>query len=518
MSRRLSILLAASSILALAQDAKPSIDGTLDLLYQKNQTLLGPEGRQVSLERQNQYQGALSLFMNWGKWSAGLTLRDVNFYKIDTNTTLPKADIALYRAYVKYASDGLSVQLGDFNTMLGRGMVLSVIQNDTIVQDWTVRGGDVHYQWNWLDVHALAGTVSNNCRKLDGTLLPPAPNKYQKWKVTGLEGSAEWLSGNRVGLRVSTIDDDVADPSPLLLVRPSYELLGRRTTESVSLSGNNLMGILDYYAEAAQLTFDQPKWILNASATDPKRGSGAYGNMVLHTNGLMMMGEYKHYRHFDNQLNNAPLADRETEKNNLDNSDGYRLLTQYSFHEPDLTLFFSVGHCEEGALMLPLASYVGSNVYGGFKLEGLFDRLDASGTYGQKSVHNTAPYTYLQKKTDGTLTYRMTPVWSLDFTYRARWKDRSMDTYHDSDITCQLGRSPLGAIFFTHQGASARDPFDNPDGMRSGNNGGFRFNFGKGSFLELSGGSFRGGEVCSGGQCVQMPSFRGFKAATHIRF
>jgi hypothetical protein len=47
---------------------------------------------------------------------------------------------------------------------------------------------------------------------------------------------------------------------------------------------------------------------------------------------------------------------------------------------------------------------------------------------------------------------------------------------------------------------------------------GLRVNLRKDSYLELSGGRLRGGEVCAGGQCAILPPFRGWKLGAHLRW
>jgi len=48
--------------------------------------------------------------------------------------------------------------------------------------------------------------------------------------------------------------------------------------------------------------------------------------------------------------------------------------------------------------------------------------------------------------------------------------------------------------------------------------GGVRVNFRKGSYLDLSAGRLRGGEVCASGQCITLPPFKGWKAAAHVHW
>jgi hypothetical protein len=73
-------------------------------------------------------------------------------------------------------------------------------------------------------------------------------------------------------------------------------------------------------------------------------------------------------------------------------------------------------------------------------------------------------------------------------------------------------------VFYTHQFLSETGTKINPFTSHHLYSGGFRVNLPKGSYLEFSGGKMHGGEVCSGGQCVTLEAFKGWKFDTHIRF
>jgi hypothetical protein len=150
----------------------------------------------------------------------------------------------------------------------------------------------------------------------------------------------------------------------------------------------------------------------------------------------------------------------------------------------------------------------GHNVYGGFKLQDAFNRLDLTWTYGQKTV------LYLEKKTDATLTWRFTPLWSLDLTLRdKRNRPPGSPTYEETDFTVQVSRSPRCSAYVMQQ-RSTVPAFDATRLFY----GGVRVNLPKGSYLDFSGGRLRGGEVCAGGQCITLPPYKGWKLAAHIRW
>jgi hypothetical protein len=233
---------------------------------------------------------------------------------------------------------------------------------------------------------------------------------------------------------------------------------------------------------------------------DPREGTGAYGNLSWQRGAWFLMGEAKRYENFDDALNTPPLADRETEKNDLHDASGRRVFLQRSFMKPDLTVFLSAGRYREGTRH-------GQNLYGGFKLQDGFGRMDLACTYGLRTV------LYPEKRTDAALTWRFTPRWSLDLTLRDR-RNRPpwSDPYQETDLAVQVACSPRFALFLLQQRSSVT-VFDSTRLYH----GGLRVNLPKGSYLEMSGGRLRGGEVCAGGQCVKLPPFKGWQIAAHLR-
>ena len=237
-------------------------------------------------------------------------------------------------------------QAGDFNTILGRGLLLSVIQNPAILQESTIDGGDATGRFGPLEVHALGGSVATETGD-------------QSWRVAGLETSLAFMEGHRVAVRAVEIQDGR---------RPPFgPPVGLRQGRSVSLAGRDRSGALSYYGEWGHVAFRDRKRPSFPVAVDPREGTGAYGNLSWQRGAWFLMGETKRYENFDDALNTPPLADRETEKNDLHDASGRRIFLQRSFSAPDLTVFLSAGRYREGTRH-------GQNLYGGFKLQDGFGR------------------------------------------------------------------------------------------------------------------------------------------------
>lgn len=476
-----AFLLAALAGVGAAAAPDVTLTGTADLLYRRDLLGAGPFG--TPGDRPEQYQYGLSLVANRGPWTGGITVRDVDFYQQEPNTTLDRGTARVYKRYLKLDAGHWNLQAGDFNTMLGRGLVLSVIQNPAILLEETVDGLDARFRAGRLELHALGGTVTTE-------------KQDESWRVAGGEATVEYLPDQRLGVRAATVQDGRLPPFP--------PPVGLRQCRSVSLSGQDRSGAFSYYGEKGRMDFrDQqlPPWPV---PVDPRQGDGAYGNFSWHHRAWFLMAESKNYKNFDNGLNNPPLADRDTEQTNKYDGAGRRLYAQYSFQDPDLTLFASAGAYREG---YGGELDHGNDVYGGFKLQD-FGRLDLACTYGLRTVQ------YPEKRTDATLTWRFTAAWSLGLILRdKRNRPAGSDPYEETDLTVQLACSPRFSVFLLQQRSSV-PVFDSTRLYQAG----ARVNLARDSYLEGSAGKLRGGEVCAGGQCVTLPPFKGWRLAAHLRF
>lgn len=492
---------------------------TNDLTLQQNdlahwELKPGSPGRDPR-KAQDQFMESLSLTGSyasgsWGDLAGGLTLRSTNLYLQQSDVTLAAPDTSLYRKYLKYSQGGLSVEAGDFYAMLGRGMVLSVLPIDKLLKERTVEGVDVQYRGDWLELRALSGKVQTETRE-------------QAWRVNGGEvavklGAGESSGVHRLGVHAAEIDDVRTDK----LEAFQLPLMRRRRAASFSLGGDNVGQMVNYYVERARLTWERKP----DDFMPVPEGEATYANLSLHAGGFYMLGEFHRYLRFEsdlinpqNTLNNPPLTDREDEKNNLVHSEATRLLMQVSLKDPDLSFFVSGVRLKENDVAdetspdfrFDPTRDTGHQVYGGFTAEDLWDCLTVSATHGVKRLR------YPEWRTDASAALRFTPLWSLEAKFRDKRHDDPLTgtAYRESDTSLQLSRSPWVSFYYLLQQRS--DPGRSFTSHRL-HSGGFRVQIRKGSFIDLSGGSIRGGLVCSGGQCREMPDFKGWKLATHFVF
>lgn len=500
--------------LSLCAQSKPTFSVVNEATFQKN--YLATSQSDKKHRRANQYQENLTVNMNWGKFTGSMTGRYVNYYKGESNQTLDRPDLALYRVNLKYSDGAYFAQAGDFNATLGNGLVLSVVQNDTTLDDRILRGGELSYQGSWLNLRAVAGSVNNNMRRLDdGT----RNSLYKMNDVMGGEAKVKFLDGQWIGVHASQIDRTFKDKSAI----PAETSLprDRRRIVSVSLSGNNLFDLVDYSFEAARMSHVDVFSTVNHDGGvppiyDPHYGRGIYANISMHPGSLMIMAEHRYYVNFDHELINPPSADRENEKMIKLNTRGSRLMAQYLFPN-NLTVFGGVGYYQEGNLVTP-ANHDGTYTYGGFKMEDLFEKLTFGASYGKRTVQ-PFPSRYTEEKIQADVSYQLLPEWNAGL----KSKSKENSDYKEWDLAGELAWSGKGALFVNRQYCTrvstptVEDPI-NPFFTNVLWNGGIRYNPWQGSTIELAGGKFRGGEACSGGPCRIVPSFKGWRLSSSLRF
>jgi hypothetical protein len=349
---------------------------------------------------------------------------------------------------------------GDFHSMLGRGLVLSVLQNDKVYRDRTILGGDFQFHSKSWQIRALGGSVEDEL-------------KEQKWRVAGIEISREYWKGNRLGVNASYIHDT-----------KTFFTVGDRLTWSVRWSADKLPGGFSYYTEISRLNID------DAFRQD---GSGYYSNVGWTRKNVTLMFEFKKYKNFDNGLNNPPSADRGDEGVELTDSETLRLYTQYSFFDPDIIAFVSVGRARD-------ANATGPQIYAGVNASEIVQRLDFSFGYSFKETF------YPVKIVDGQATLRLTSALAAGFAMRDKRYIMGSYKFNEKDWIPQISYAPYGSIFFQRQYSH-----DLIDRHHNFNSYGFRINVKRDSYFEFSSGRVRGGEVCSSGQCFYVPPFRGWK-------
>ncbi len=418
--------------------------------------------------RENQYYNILSLFANYRNLSFKMSLRGHNFFKQEANTSFDEMQYDIYEKQLNYQSKSLKISVGDFNSMLGRGLVLSILKNSDIFQEKSILGGNIRLDLkNNVQINLLGGEVKSDLED-------------QVWHVYGGEIGWDYLTHHRIGLHFSRIDDV-----------DSWRNLGRRHTFSFSLKGDKLFKYLNYYVEAASLTFDNK---------NHENGYGVFAKLGYHMNRISIFSEYKKYEDFNNELNNPPVADRSDEYVVLGDSEGFRIFFEYAFPEPDISFHLNIGWNRE-------YSESGLHLYGGIGLEEMMDWLTLNLSYGVRDV------IYPIRKTDLDGSFLLSDTLSLDFYFKdKRYTDKSFQ-FTEQDLQVQLNFVPKLSVHFLYQFSHNR--IQNLNHFYSG---GIHFNLSDSISFKLEGGTIRGGQVCSGGQCFVIPPFKGLRFSCLMTF
>ncbi|MCP4218308.1 MAG: hypothetical protein GY765_26970, partial [bacterium] len=337
---------------------------------------------------------------------------------------------------------------------------LAVLKNDDVLRERTILGGNVEYNKGRMHLKALGGVIKDETGD-------------QEWSVAGGEIGYEYVKNHKVGVHFSYIDDV-----------DTVRSLGRRLTYSFSLRGNRLFKNVGYYSEFAILDFQD---IVRDN------GYGFFSGITFSKSRFSGFFEVKSYKDFDNEMNNPPVADRIDEIATLNDTAGARLYLQYTFAEPDITLFVNFGRYRE-------YEDTGNHYYGGFSIEDLWDKFNFSASYGVRDIF------YPVKKFDTYIIYQFSDTWSVEMSMKTkRYSDNAYE-FQEDDYGFQVNYSPYVSLFVLHQ-YSHNQVMD----LNNFYSGGVKVYLKCGTAIEVSGGTVRGGQICSGGQCFVAPPFKGVK-------
>jgi hypothetical protein len=409
-----------------------------------------------------QYHELFSLSASLKNWSLGLSLRGFNYYKQTPNTTLDGLNTDIYRFYIRFQRAQWKLNAGDFYSLLGRGLVLSVLKNEDVLRERSITGGDAEYHRGKFDFRVLGGIVGDE-------------TEDQKWALAGGEARLEWVKRNHIGFHFSYIND-----------LDSRLRLGPRITYSASLHGDRFLKYISYYVELAKLDFLE-------KASPAEDGTGIYASLTVNHARWTCLAEYKNYRDFSNEMNNPPVADLDEEISPLADAEGIRLQVQYALFNPDLRFVINHGQYRE-------YEDRGNHTYGGLIVEDLWDRLDLSISYGIKNI------LYPIKKFKFDMIVQISGRWSLEVSVRDKHYRDSEFVFKERDHSLQVSLAPLLSVYVLHQYSHNR--IMNLNHFFSG---GMQLTLKGRTVFELSFGTVRGGQMCSAGQCFVVPPFKGVK-------
>jgi len=411
-------------------------------------------------EKSNQFYETLSIFANKKKWSFQLTLRVNNFSKRNPNFTLANTNFDIFRSTIRFNSKKLKLTLGDFYSVLGHGLVLSIQKNDEIFLERTILGADIKYISKNFNIRIIGGEIYDDYNN-------------QLWDVIGGEADLKLNKNHRLAGRFSYIID-----------HDTIMQLGNRLTYSLSLNCDKLFKHFSYYAEYAILNFGENYY---------DNGEAFYSNVTFNRSHTTITVEYKNYKNFDNELNNLPVADREDEISPVGDTEGIRVLFQYTIFDPEISFYLNLGHYRE-------YDYNGSHIYAGISALDIGEKVSFNLSYGVRNI------IYPIKKSYIDLTWQLSDY--VSFTVSSKDK-RYRDNYfkfNEQDHSIQFSHSKGVSVFFSYQYS-----YSKVIGLNHFFSGGLVLDFHNDMKIRITGGTIRGGQVCSGGQCYILPPFKGIK-------
>lgn len=411
-------------------------------------------------EESNQFYEALSIFSGFKKWSANFTLRSNNYFRQSPNKTLNSFNFDIFRKSVHFKSKRISVTFGDFYSLLGRGLVLSVLKNDDILRERTILGGNSDISFKNFDLKILGGIIKDE-------------TNLQKWNLAGGEFMYNFIKNNRAGLHFSYINDI-----------DTLRNLGKRFTYSLSFQGTRIFKYFSYYVETSYLDF-----IENSA----KRGKAVYSNITFNKGHLTLSAEYKFYKNFNNEMNNPPIADREDEISTLSDSEGARLFVSYTIFDPDISLFFNIGSYRE-------YNDSGTHIFAGINSQDIWDKLSFTISYGIKNI------LFPIRKFSSDIIFQFSDKFSMEFSSKDKsYRDGSF-RFIEKDHSVQFSIYPFLSVTCLYQYSH-----NAVMGLHNFFSSSVTLFFKNNLEIAVSGGNIRGGQVCSGGQCFMMPPFKGIK-------
>jgi len=410
--------------------------------------------------RSSQYYEALSIFTGYKKWSSNFTLRLNNFFKQSPNTTLDQINTDIYRKSIHYKSKKMNITFGDFYSLLGRGLVLSVLKNDDVLRERTIFGVKSDFSLKKFDLRFLGGVIKDEIN-------------LQKWALTGGEVKYNFVKNNRAGFHFSYINDTY-----------SFRELGKRFTYSLSLHGNNIFKHFSYYTEISYLNFIED---------NSELGKAVYSNITFNKGHITLSAEYKFYKNFNNEMNNPPIADREDEVSTLMDSEGGRILISYTIFDPEISFFLNFGNYRE-------YNETGTHIFAGITSQDIWDKLSFSISFGIKDI------IYPIKKFSADVNYQFSDKLSVEISSKDKRYSDANFTFNERDHSIQISIYPTISLTLLYQYSHNKIM-----GLNEFLSSSITLFLNNNLQISMTGGNIRGGQVCSGGQCFIMPPFKGFK-------
>lgn len=385
----------------------------------------------------------------------------------------------LYQRYVGYNGDNFQVTVGNFYTMLGRGLVLRSFENRSLRWDTNIDGVNFNFQTKYVD----------------GKLLSGKPR-------------------DRSGDRLERLDGGELTIKPLESFHFGSSFFSTKDDQNISNSRGSIytnfyLPSMSLYTEYASRKDGDLEW---------GNGHAFYLSGDLFVKSITLHAEYKEYDNYHlygnglHDYNNPPTVVRE------------HMYTLLNRHQHVLKLNNEKGWLVETNIPIfdfALSTWSYSKTT---NLEGdeLFDEV-----FGQAEIFYSENWNWIlaggleedreseYKNFILSSSYNLDYVNAIKFIYehqhvKIKLTDRQ---FYNQIYLIEYSRSPYFTLSMIFERAT--DQYSNEDGWLGIQADVHIFNNYE---LSLFGGSRREGKMCAGGVCVYKPAFEGIEAIFQYRF
>lgn len=417
------------------------------------------------------------------------------------------------KRYLQLKTGMLSVRIGTYHAVLGRGLVLNCANEQAAKTDRYLDGAMAGASWeDWGEARLLLGRIKENTRELD-TSKTYLGTELKLTRLSTLMPGLAYLRANA--------DGQGTDPS-----------LGKPVEEHYSGSLSGTLGPVEYYCEyGGRRTYGRLSPTAGWIGSDDLNGHAFYGSLSASFSGLGVLLDLKRYRDFDAAVNAPPPCNREGRLlNNGRDERGLQLdLTATPWAHLELHGNISAaGNTEEADSVAADDGtvYAGEQKWSDILVEGKWEHspgLTFSGEARSRREDNLQPDIIVKKYQGASagLVWRYGGAGSLAVKaggdrYHNIYLEQKLD--YDQALV-ELGWVPYQSINVFCSAELADKVVSEYDGQKSWGELGCTIDLDHGrQQLKLTAGRTKGGLVCSGGFCRWEPSFKGFKAVWDWKF
>jgi hypothetical protein len=404
------------------------------------------------------------------------------------------ADTATFRGiskkYLLLQSDQMSLKLGNYYAVLGRGLILNCVNDERVKLDRDIDGGYLKTGYgDWLEIKGLTGRAQENTARINASTYLGGQAMVSPWETVDIGG---------IYLRANSSDRT----SDVNYNKPTEESFG-------GALGLRLWGV-DYYGEYARRhTYGMLDPALGWIGTDDQGGKGFYSSIGWAADGIGAVLDIKDYRNMNSLVNAPPACNREG-----------RLLNSAA-DEHGLQVDVTVSPWEfmemHGNYSLAEADDRGSlweDAYLDIRWE-LNGRWTVSAE-ARARIEDSLETEVIRRKykgggVEGKWRYgdRRALILRLD-------ADKFNNLYIQgplryNEIRTGLSWVPSGFVNLYAEMEISDQRLPEYENQSRWGRAGAVINLGPGQKLEVSAGQNKGGLVCSGGYCRYEPPFKGFK-------